>query len=154
MNFKCNPVKGGILVSGAVCALLYAFEGKINETYLDPVGIVTACGGHTSKDLKLGMKFTDEECDILMAKDAYTAIETINKYVKVQISEHTAVALTSFIYNVGVENFRKSTLLKKLNSGDIVGACNELPKWSYAQGNKLQGLANRREKERKLCLQF
>ena len=153
MNFKCSKVKGGVIVGSVLCSLLYTFEGKINETYLDPVGIVTACGGHTSAGLKLGQRFTDEECDILMQKDVSTAVEALNRLVNVEISEHTAVALTSFIYNVGVENFRTSTLLKKLNSGDIVGACNELPKWAYSKGQRLKGLQVRREKERQICLQ-
>lgn len=154
MNFKCPKVKNGIIAGGLICSLLYTFEGKVNYTYLDPVGIATACGGHTGAELKLGQTFTDEECDILMQKDIKTAVEALNSHVKVEISEHTAVALISFIYNVGEGNFKNSTLLKKLNSGDIVGACNELPKWSYSKGKKLNGLAKRRLKERDLCLQF
>lgn len=153
-QFKCSKVKGGVIGAVFLCTTLYAFEGKINETYLDPVGILTACGGHTGSELRIGQTFTDEECNILMQKDASKAVDAINKYVMVDISEHTAVALVSFTYNVGVENFRKSTLLKKLNSGDLVGACNELPKWVYSKGKKLPGLVKRREKERELCLQF
>jgi lysozyme len=61
-------------------------------------------------------------------------------------------ALTSFAYNVGIDNFRKSTLLRKLNAGDIVGACNELPRWNKAKGQVLPGLVKRREAERQLCL--
>lgn len=152
-NFKCSKVKGGIIGSAMLCSTIFAFEDKVNVVCLDAVGIPTVCIGHTG-GIKLGQRLSDEECNVLFQDDAKTAINAINELVKVKISEHTAVALTSFVFNVGKENFRKSTLLKKLNSGDIVGACNELPKWSYARGKKLKGLANRREKERELCLTF
>jgi lysozyme len=61
-------------------------------------------------------------------------------------------AYTSFTYNVGVGAFEKSTLLRKLNGGDRVAACNELPRWVYARGVKLPGLVNRRREEQALCL--
>ena len=47
----------------------------------------------------------------------------------------------------------KSTLLKKLNNGDRVGACNQLLRWDKAGGKKLRGLTLRRQSENKLCLE-
>ncbi|MEN4520292.1 glycoside hydrolase family protein [Pantoea agglomerans] len=48
--------------------------------------------------------------------------------------------------------FSKSTLLKRLNSGDVDGACEELRRWIYAGGQKWRGLMNRRDMERTMCL--
>ncbi|EKN6093795.1 TPA: glycoside hydrolase family protein, partial [Yersinia enterocolitica] len=45
-----------------------------------------------------------------------------------------------------------STLLKKLNNNDLIGACNELQRWVYAGGKRWKGLVSRREIERELCL--
>ncbi|EMR8971355.1 TPA: glycoside hydrolase family protein, partial [Yersinia enterocolitica] len=36
--------------------------------------------------------------------------------------------------------------------GDIKGACDELRRWIYADGQSWKGLNNRREVERELCL--
>jgi lysozyme len=144
-------VQGGIICATLLCGTIATFEGKVNTAYLDPVGIPTICYGHTAT-VKLGQSLSDDECKVLFREDAKEAIEAINKYVKVDISQHTAVALVSFIYNVGTNNFKNSTLLRKLNSGDLVGACNELTKWTYSGGKKLNGLVKRREEERRLCL--
>ena len=62
-------------------------------------------------------------------------------------------ALGSFVYNAGAGAFAKSTMLKRLNSGDVLGECNELLKWVYTKGRKLKGLERRRMAEAKLCLQ-
>ncbi|MEB6886251.1 lysozyme RrrD, partial [Escherichia coli] len=45
--------------------------------------------------------------------------------------ETTRGALYSFVYNVGAGNFRTSTLLRKINQGDIKGACDQLRRWTY-----------------------
>ncbi|WP_249974817.1 glycoside hydrolase family protein, partial [Escherichia coli] len=61
-------------------------------------------------------------------------------------------ALYSFVYNVGAGNFRTSTLLRKINQGDIKGACDQLRRWTYAGGKQWKGLMTRREIEREICL--
>ncbi|WP_256937108.1 glycoside hydrolase family protein, partial [Enterobacter chuandaensis] len=60
-------------------------------------------------------------------------------------------ALYSFTYNVGAGAFSRSTLLKKLNTGDVPGACIELQRWTYAGGKQWKGLITRREIEREVC---
>ncbi|ESA73810.1 glycoside hydrolase family protein, partial [Escherichia coli] len=47
---------------------------------------------------------------------------------------------------------RTSTLLRKINHGDIKGACDQLRRWTYAGGNQWKGLMTRREIEREVCL--
>ncbi len=49
-------------------------------------------------------------------------------------------------------NFRTSTLLRKINQGDIKGACDQLRRWTYAGGKQWKGLMTRREIEREICL--
>ncbi|WP_406704873.1 glycoside hydrolase family protein, partial [Sodalis sp.] len=61
-------------------------------------------------------------------------------------------ALASFVYNVGGGAFSRSTLLKKLNTGDIPGACDEIRRWVYVDGRVWKGLVSRRNVERELCL--
>ncbi|HBA4407601.1 TPA: lysozyme [Escherichia coli] len=68
------------------------------------------------------------------------------------IPETTRGALYSFVYNVGAGNFRTSTLLRKINQGDIKGACDQLRRWTYAGGKQWKGLMTRRDIEREVCL--
>ena len=139
---------GALALSGGYVAV---FEGKENKAYVDPVGIYTICYGETS-GVKKGMYKTDDECLESLANELVKHNEQMMKYVQVPLNTHQQAAFLSFIYNVGVGNFRKSTLLRKLNNGDYTGACNELPKWKYAGGQELAGLVSRRDTERKLCL--
>ena len=68
-----------------------------------------------------------------------------------QLPDNRRAALGSFVYNVGERQFSSSTLLRLLNSGDVLGACAQLSRWVYAGGKQLAGLVNRRAAERELC---
>jgi lysozyme len=138
-------------VVAIILPVVAAFEGFRPHAYLDPVGIPTICYGSTL-GVHLGQKKTKTECDVLLSKELENAVSAVDRNVKKPIPETRRAALASFTYNVGEGAFRKSTLLRKLNSGDMVGACNELRKWVYAKGKKLPGLVKRREVERSLCL--
>lgn len=127
-------------------------EGYVPGTYVDPVGIVTACFGHTSQRLTLGMEMSEHDCLMLLADDLTRHNEQLLQTVRVSLSEHEHAAYLSFHYNVGTSNFRSSTLLRHLNAGRRVEACNELPRWVFAKGIKLPGLVKRRAAERDLCL--
>lgn len=135
----------------ATVPLVATFEGLRQRAYLDPVGIPTACFGATH-GVRLGQTYTREQCDDLLAKDLLDANAGVDSCVRVPLTSNQRAALVSFVYNVGRGNFCGSTLVRKLNAGDPVGACNELPKWVYAKGVKLPGLVKRREAERQLCL--
>lgn len=127
------------------------FEGLRQYAYLDPVGIPTICFGET-KGVKMGDKATLEQCKGMLLDSLYEAHESVSRCVKVPMTDSREAALVSFTYNIGGNAFCKSTLVRKLNSGDVVGACNELPRWNKASGIVLPGLVKRREEEKKLCL--
>lgn len=127
-------------------------EGLVLGTYLDPIGILTSCFGHTGKELKIRQKFTEEQCLEQLADDLVKHDKQMMWYIRTPISDEERAAYLSFVYNAGVGNLSKSTLLKKLNNGDRVGACNELPKWNRAGGKVLSGLTKRRLEEKELCL--
>lgn len=137
-----------VLVSAG--GIVAYFEGKSNQSYLDPVGIWTICYGETS-GVARGQYKTDEQCLESLAYELAHHNKGIEKVVKVPISEKEHAAYLSFTYNVGVGAFQRSTLLRKLNSGDRLGACNELLKWDKAGGKVLNGLTKRRQAENKLC---
>ena len=142
---------GGALVLAGAGTVSY-YEGVSNKAYIDPVGIWTICYGET-KGVNKGDYKTDEECLDSLAEELTEHHKKMVMYVKTPISEKEEAAYLSFTYNVGVGAFSKSTLLKKLNSGDRVGACSQLLRWDKAGGKKLKGLTLRRQSESKLCLE-
>jgi lysozyme len=126
-------------------------EGLRLKAYLDPVGIPTICYGET-ENVAMGDVKSREECDsMLTVRLAYYA-QQIGMAADRPLPVETHAALASWTYNVGVGAMKKSTLVRKLRAGDIVGACNQLPRWNMAGGRVWAGLVKRREAERQLCL--
>lgn len=127
-------------------------EAVVHKVYLDPVGIPTACVGHTATVTKadVGKKMSDEVCRRLLAQDVSVAEAAVRKYVKQPLTQGQYDALVSFTFNVGVRNFANSTLLKQHNLGNCWGAGYQFTRWVYAKDKKLPGLVKRRADERKL----
>lgn len=140
---------GAIAIAAAVIPSL---EGVEHKPYQDVVGVWTVCYGHTGADIIKSKTYTEAECQALLNKDLRNVANQIYPLIKRPIPDTTRAALYSFSYNVGAGAFSQSTLLKKINAGDTVGACNELRRWVYAGGMKWKGLMNRREIERDVCL--
>lgn len=89
---------------------------------------------------------TEEYGSYLLMMDVQIAIDAINSYVTVPLTQNQFDALVSFIYNIGVGAFKKSTLLRKLNSGDPT-AVNEFSRWNISGGVVNSGLIARRVSE-------
>lgn len=143
---------GAIAIAAVMLGNADGLEGRRYYAYQDVVGVWTVCDGHTGNDIRRGHRYTDKECDALLNDDLYKVANQIDPLIKVKIPVTTRAALYSFAYNVGSGAFGKSTLLKKLNSGDLPGACKELQRWTYAGGKQWKGLITRREIEREVCL--
>lgn len=126
-------------------------EGVRYNPYKDVVGVWTVCYGHTGKDIMPGKTYTEQECRSLLSNDLNAIARQINPYIRKPIPETMRGALYSFAYNVGVGNFQKSTLLRKINQGDQKGACEQLSRWTYAGGRQWKGLITRRAIEREVC---
>ena len=127
---------------------MVAHEGMKRVAYVDPVGVVTVCAGHT-KTAKLGQVKTEAECAELLKQDVKHAEDAVKRLVKVPLTQPQFDSLVSFTFNVGETALSKSTLLKKVNAFDCWGAGAEFDKWTYAGGKQLPGLVKRRADERK-----
>lgn len=92
---------------------------------------------------------TEQQAEMILITDLANAQRAVHK-VRVPLEQHEYDALVSFTFNVGVGNFEKSTLLKKLNQGDRAGAMTELLKWHHVNGTDSKGLMRRREQEREM----
>jgi lysozyme len=134
----------------AVCVT--KFEGTRYAAYQDSGGVWTLCEGHT-KGVRAGDTATREQCDAWRSQDLNQASEAITQCVHVPLTVTERAAYISFVYNVGSAAFCKSTLVRKLNGGDHKGACEQLLRWTYADGVQLPGLVTRRVSERDMCLE-
>lgn len=110
-------------------------------------GTLTIGIGHTGADVHPGMEITEAEARELLRQDLQSFETAVNRAVKVPLSQNQFDALVSFAFNVGVGNFRSSTLLKKLNQGNYDAVPGELMKWTKSKGKQMQGLVNRRSAE-------
>lgn len=149
-----EKTKAVVKLSAAAVAvaapLILHFEGTIFRSYRDPIGIVTACTGHTGPELRMGQAYTPAQCREMLYADIQKHAQALSCIDK-PLSDKQQAAFVSFAFNVGTEAFCGSTLVKKANAGDMAGACAELSRWTRAGGKELPGLVKRRAAERALC---
>ena len=104
------------------------------------------------KPIKPGMTIKQETADRLLKTGLVSYENDVLKMAKVKLTQGQFDALVSFAYNVGSRALSTSTLLRKLNDGDVKGAADEFLRWNKAGGKVLNGLTRRREAERALFL--
>jgi lysozyme len=139
----------------AARCLIGRAEGLRLEAYLDGTDVWTIGWGTTrinGKPVTPGMTITKEQAAEYFNHDLAVFEKEISEVVKVALTNNQFSALISLIYNIGGTQFRSSTLLKKLNRGDYAGAANEFGRWIYDNSKILNGLIERREKEKQLFL--
>ena len=132
-----------LAISGAGLAAVTQHEGIRFNAYLDIAGIPTICVGSTS-NVKMGMRASQAECERRLRTDMNYAEHAVKQCVRARITQNQYDALASLVFNIGGSAFCKSTLVRKLNSGDYAGAAREFPRWSYAAGKYSEGLNKRR----------
>lgn len=131
--------------------LIKKYEGFSARPYKCPAGVLTIGYGRTI-DVRPYEITTEEAETIWLDKYVKTIADQILAIVKVELSNNQICALIDFVYNLGIGNFKSSTLLRKINQGDFSAAANEFLKWNKAGGIVLKGLENRRIAERMLFL--
>ena len=135
--------------------VLEEFEGFRDRAYKDSAGIWTIGFGTikypTGAPVKQGDTCTREQARLYKVNDLKWVYEALRS-VKVPLNQNEYDALCSFVYNVGGSAFKNSTLLKFLNQNKRTDAANEFMKWTKAGGKVVQGLVNRRAKEKALFL--
>ncbi|CAK0744541.1 lysozyme [Gammaproteobacteria bacterium] len=138
-------------ISQAGIELVKQFEGLRLKVYKDAAGLPTIGYGHL---IKPGEKFaagiTEKQAELMLVGDLVSAQEAVRKWVNVALTQGQFDALVSLVFNFGAGNFRKSTLLKKLNAGDFAGVADEFLRWNKAGGKVAEGLRRRRMAEKSM----
>lgn len=136
--------------------IIKAHEGLRLEMYYCPANKPTIGYGHvilpSEQDL-MTRTITREEAEQILRSDVGIAERAVGDLVAVELNQNQFDALVSFVFNIGVGNFRSSTLLKRLNEEDYNGAASQFERWVYANRRVLPGLIRRREEERDLFLE-
>lgn len=162
MNVKNRWILALLVPASLASGLaLYESGGKhIGKPYRDVGGVWTVCDGYTGKDIDPKKIYSVAECKTITDKAIAEHGKGVLNCVAVPISQKEYEAYTSFAYNVGVNAFCGSNILKTLNSGNRRMACQGLyvhpngkPAWSHVGGKYYQGLQNRRLSEYKTCMQ-
>jgi lysozyme len=128
------------------------FEGCRLVAYQDVAGIWTIGYGHTGTDVVEGVVITQAQAVSLLVSDVAAAAACVNHAVEVPITQDEFDALVDFTFNAGRGAFVTSTLLRKLNVGDLQAAAAQFSRWVNAGGKPVSGLVRRRAAEEELFL--
>lgn len=144
-------------LTAAAALIIAPAEGLRQYAYKDPVGIPTACFGATL-GIKMGQRFTLEQCKAMLNRDTQIAVETVLKYAP-DAPDRVVIGFASAVYNLGpkiVANQKESTAARLLAAKEWDKACNQLPRWDKAKVAgvmvSLPGLVTRRAHEKEMCL--
>ena len=114
---------------------LMEFEGCQLEAYRDAAGVLTIGYGHTH-DVREGDCISEYWARELLREDIERAAKQVLK-LGVCRTQGQLDALTSFVFNLGFQRLRKSTLLKVIKrKGSEEEIRREFKRWVYAGGKK------------------
>lgn len=131
--------------------LIKKFEGLELSAYLCPARVWTIGYGHTGNDVYKGKTITELQAEQLLIKDLVKFSKGVKEKLATFVNQNQFDALVSFAFNVGLNAFGRSTLLRKVNANPFDSDIqNEFKKWKYAKGIILDGLIKRREAEAEL----
>lgn len=137
--------------NNAGIALIKKFEGLRLRAYKCPAGIWTIGYGHTGPDVDIGEEISEREAEDLLKGDLIQfehGVESLLDGTPASFDQFSAMVCLA--YNVGLGNFRKSSVLRFHKAGDFSAAANAFLLWNKAGGKVLNGLTNRRNAERAL----
>lgn len=137
-------------------ALLHYFESCRLTAYPDPAtgGAPWTIGwGDTGPGVVYGLTITQEQADARFATRLADEFEPgVRAVLTAPPEQHQFDAMVCLAYNIGLGNFRKSSVVRCFNAGDVLGAASAFLKWNRANGAPMLGLARRRLAEKLLFL--
>ena len=115
-------------VSRAAIELIERFEGyRKSAAQLDD-GRWTIGYGHT-KTARKGVDVSESDAEALLIYDLMEIAGALNDWIYTPLTQNQFDALAAFVFNVGLENFRHSGVLKRLNEGALLQAACAMEMW-------------------------
>ena len=133
--------------------LITKFEGFSATPYLCSANVPTIGYGSTFYIDGFKVTIKDSAISESQALDMFKIIAdkfaiNVTKLLKKTVTQNQFNSLVSFAYNCGINNFTKSTLLKKVNiNPNDLTIRQEFLKWNKAKGKIITGLTRRRNEE-------
>lgn len=135
--------------------LMHQYEGLKLKAYLCPAKVWTIGYGNTfyedKSKVKEGDEITKKRAEELFLNVMNDFAKGVKKLLSKEIKDNQFSALVSLSYNIGLNAFKKSTILKKVNDNPMDKTISdEFIRWNKASGRVLNGLTKRRIEESKM----
>ena len=138
-------------VSRGMLKQIAEWEGVELTAYKDPVGVLTIGIGHTAMagepDVWPGMRITREQAFEILDRDIRKFSDGVEALLDRKPTQYQFDAMVSLAFNIGLGGFKRSTVLRLFNAGDLIGAAEAFKMWNKAGGKILRGLVRRRDGE-------
>jgi len=145
-------VLSSLVLSAAALVGIALSEGYSDTAIIPIKDDVPTLGFGSTEGVKLGDKTTPVKALARTLQDIQKFEGAIKKCVVVPLHQYEYDAYVNLAYNIGTGAFCGSTLVKKLNTTDYAGACQEILRWDRAKGMKIKGLTVRRQAEYQKCI--
>ncbi|MDP3855401.1 lysozyme [Phenylobacterium sp.] len=131
------------------------FEGYRRRSAQLPAGGWTIGYGHTLT-AREGAEVSESDAEALLLYDLIAVAHAVNEHVFAPLTQNQFDALCAFAFNIGVENFQRSSVLRRLNEGQLLQAASAMELWRKAEfeGERIvvDALVRRRSVEKTLFL--
>lgn len=130
--------------------LIEGFEGFRSRAIRLKNGKYTVGFAHsvTARD---GMEVSHEQAEQLLLWDLVPIQEAVRHMVHAPLTQKQFDAIVSFVFNIGVENFRTSDVLRHINQGEPISAAIAMNAWrrAYINGKNIiiDAMVRRRAQE-------
>ena len=142
-------------VSRAALELIERFEGYRRKAARLADGRWTIGYGHTLT-AREGAEVSLADAEALLLYDVRPVAAAVNEWTYTPLSQNQFDALVAFAFNVGIDNFRRSSVLRRINEGALIQAAGALEMWRKAdfEGERIvvDALVRRRAAEKALFL--
>jgi lysozyme len=142
-------------VSRTALELIKRFEGCRQTAAQLPDGRWTIGHGHTLT-ARQGAEVSSDDAEALLLYDLIAVAHALNEAVFSPLTQNQFDALASFVFNLGLDSFHQSSVLKRLNEGALIQAACEMELWRKANvgGERIviDALVRRRSAEKTLFL--
>lgn len=142
-------------VSRAAIDLIKRFEGYRRKAARLADGRWTIGYGHTLT-AREGAEVSEKDAEALLIYDLIGVAHAVNEWTYTPLTQNQFDALCAFAFNIGVENFRGSAVLRRINEGDLLQAALAMELWRRAEfeGERIivDALVRRRSAEKLLFL--
>ena len=149
---KLRIAVGALMLSASGFVGILLSEGYSDTAIIPVQGDVPTIGFGTTGGVKPGDRIAPPQAVLRAHRDVEEFEDALKACVKVPLHQHEYDAFVSLAYNIGSGAFCSSTLVRKLNARDYIGACLEILRWDKFKGRPLRGLTLRREREYRQCV--